>query len=115
MSLQNFTRGYSMDVPWASYVLPGYMPYVIYNNMLGLVMYCPPSSSMDYDLKAYMTRLIPMNPIPGQLCAVGFGFWGLVREEHSKLVDLSKTLPFWLTQFLRPISIISLVSHTHFT
>ena len=69
-------------------------------------MYCPPSSSLDYDLKAYMTRLIPMNPIPGQLCAVGFGFLGLVREEHSKLVDLSKTLPFWLTQFHRPISII---------
>ena len=35
MSLQNFTRGYSVDVPWASYVLPGYMPYVIYNNMFG--------------------------------------------------------------------------------
>ena len=24
-----------MDVPRASYVLPGYMPYVIYNNMFG--------------------------------------------------------------------------------
>ena len=43
MSLQNFTRGYIVDVPWASYVLPGYMPYVIYNNMFGAS-------------KAYMTR-----------------------------------------------------------
>ena len=35
MSLQNFTLGYSVDVPGASDVLPGYMPYLIYNNMFG--------------------------------------------------------------------------------
>ena len=35
MSLQNFTLGYSVDVPWASDVLPGYMPYLIYNNIFG--------------------------------------------------------------------------------
>ena len=35
MSLQNFTHGYSVDVPWASGVLPGYMPYLIYKKMFG--------------------------------------------------------------------------------
>ena len=42
--------------PWVSDVLPGYMPYVIYNNMSGASGVLPIVKFSGNILKAYMTR-----------------------------------------------------------
>ena len=42
--------------PWVSDVLPGYMPYLIYNNMSEASDVLPIVKFSGHMLKAYMTR-----------------------------------------------------------